>query len=80
LAAQHRIPAICALREFPEAGGLTSYGTSLADGYRQLGLYAGKVLRGVEPATELVINLKTSKSLGLEIPAKLLALADAVIE
>ena len=66
-----------------------SYGTNLADNYRQMGLYVGKVLRGVEPAelpvlqptrTEFVINLKTAKSLGLQISVKLLALADAVIE
>lgn len=89
LAALHRIPAIYAWREFAEAGGLISYGTSLADSYRQAGLYVGKVLRGVEPAelpvvrpsrTELVINLKTAKSLGLQISAKLLALTDVVIE
>ena len=89
LAARYRVPAIYAFREFPEAGGLMSYGTSLADDYRQLGLYVGKVLRGVKPAelpvvlptrTEFVINLKTSKSLGLDVPAKLLALADALIE
>lgn len=89
LAAHHRIPTIYAWREFAEAGGLISYGTSLADSYRQLGVYVGKVLRGVQPAelpvvrptrTELVINLKAAKSLGLEISAKLLALADAVIE
>jgi len=89
LAARHRIPTIYAWREFAEAGGLVSYGTSLADSYRQVGLYVGKALRGVEPAelpvvrptrTELVINLKTAKLLGLRIPAKLIALADAVIE
>ena len=89
LAARSRTPAIYAWREFAEAGGLMSYGTSLADSYRQVGLYVGKVLRGVKPAelpvvrptrTELVLNLKTSKSLGLEVSAKLLALADAVIE
>jgi putative tryptophan/tyrosine transport system substrate-binding protein len=89
LAARHRIPTIYAWREFAEAGGLMSYGTSLADSYRQVGLYVGKALRGVEPAelpvvrptrTELVINLKTAKLLGLRIPAKLIALADAVIE
>ena len=89
LAARYRIPAIYAWREFAEAGGLMSYGTSFADSYRQMGLYVGKVLRGVEPADlpvvlptriEFVINLKASKSLGLEVPEKLLALADAVIE
>jgi putative ABC transport system substrate-binding protein len=89
LAAQYQVPAIYPWREFPAAGGLMSYGTSLADGYHQLGIYAGKVLRGVKPADlpvveptriEFVINLSTAKALKLEIPPKLLALADAVIE
>jgi putative ABC transport system substrate-binding protein len=89
LAARHALPTIYDRRDFAAAGGLASYGHDRADAFRQLGVYAGRILKGTKPADlpvvrptkfEFVLNMKTAKALGLQIPDKVLALADEVIE
>jgi putative tryptophan/tyrosine transport system substrate-binding protein len=89
LAARHKLPVMYPLREFVDIGGLVSYGHNLVDGYREMGVYAGRILKGEKPADlpvvqptkfEFIINVKTAKTLGLTVPPQLLATVDAVIE
>jgi ABC-type uncharacterized transport system substrate-binding protein len=89
LSSRHQLPGIFHIREYPADGGLMSYGASLSDTYRQLGVYAGKILRGAKPDDlpvwrptkfELVINTKTAQTLGLTVPQSVLIAADELIE
>lgn len=89
MALRHRVPAIYQSREFTEAGGVMSYGGNLGDGFRLVGLYVGRILKGEKPAdlpvvqvakVELIVNLRVAKTLGLTVPLSLLGRADEVIE